>query len=51
MLVIGIMRKRIISIVLIVASIVLIAVGIVLKQNSAVVTKAIRICLECVGIG
>lgn len=29
----------------------LIAVGIAVGQNAAVYAKAIRICLECIGIG
>lgn len=45
------MKKKVIAVCLIVASVVLIAVGIVLKQNSSVLSKAVRICLECVGIG
>lgn len=32
-------------------SVILIAVGLILKQNAAVMTKAITVCLECVGIG
>jgi len=45
------MKKKIIAACLIVVSIALIAVGVVLKQNTSVLNKAIRICLECVGIG
>lgn len=33
------------------AGIVLIAVGCILGQPDSVLAKAIRICLECVGIG
>ncbi len=33
------------------AGIVLIAVGCILGQPDSVLVKAIRICLECVGIG
>lgn len=33
------------------AAAVLITAGILLNQNHDVLTKAIRVCLECIGIG
>jgi ribosomal protein S12 len=45
------MRKRIITISLIAAGIILIVVGIALKQPESVFSKAARICMECIGIG
>ena len=45
------MRKRIITISLIAAGIILIVVGIALKQPENVYTKAARICMESIGIG
>ena len=45
------MRKHIITISLIAAGIILILVGIALKQPESVLSKAARICMECVGIG
>lgn len=45
------MRKRILTISLIAAGIILIVVGIVLKQPEGVFTKAARICMECIGLG
>lgn len=45
------MKRKIIAICLVLAAVALVAVGIILKQNASVYNKAIRICLECVGIG
>lgn len=45
------MKKKWITWALLVASLVLIGIGISQGQQTAVVAKAIRICLECVGIG
>ena len=45
------MHKRIITISLIAAGIILIIVGIALKQPDSVLSKAAKICMECVGIG
>ena len=45
------MRKRIITFSLIGIGLVLIIVGVVLKQPDSVFAKAARICMECVGIG
>ncbi|MBP5653690.1 MAG: hypothetical protein J6X17_09800 [Lachnospiraceae bacterium] len=33
------------------AAAVLITAGLLLKQNAAVLAKAIRVCLECIGVG
>ena len=40
-----------IPVLLLFVSVLLIAVGLLLGQNSAVYSKAVKICLECVGIG
>ena len=45
------MRKRIITISLLALGVVLIIVGIALKQPDSVFAKAAKICMECVGIG
>lgn len=45
------MKRRIATTVALLASVGLIVVGICLKQNIAVLQKAAKICLECVGIG
>ena len=42
---------NIIRIVLLVAAIILIFIGLILEQYSSVLAKAVRICLECIGIG
>ena len=39
------------TILLIIAAAGLMAVGIVLKQPHSVFEKAVRICMECIGIG
>jgi len=45
------MRRAGTSAVLLAVSAVLIAVGAHLSQNADVWSKAVRVCLECVGIG
>ena len=45
------MRRRIITISLIASGIILIVVGVCLKQPDAVFAKAAKICMECIGIG
>lgn len=45
------MRKNLITFSLIAIGIVLIIVGIVLKQPDSVLSKAAKICMECIGIG
>ena len=44
------MRRKI-MILLLTASVIMIVTGVVMGQNQNVMSKAIRICLECVGIG
>ena len=44
-------KKYLPSILLIIAAAGLIAAGIVLKQPQSVLEKAVRICMECIGIG
>lgn len=39
------------SLICLAAAVVLIAVGLVLKQNAQVLAKAVRVCLECIGVG
>lgn len=45
------MRKYLPAAILIVLAIVLIVIGIILQQPDSVLHKAIRICMECVGLG
>lgn len=45
------MRKRAATFILLALGLVLIIVGIVLKQPDSVFSKAAKICMECVGIG
>ena len=33
------------------AAAVLIAAGLLMKQNADVLAKAVRVCLECIGVG
>lgn len=50
----GKMKKSIINharILLIAASVVLITIGVFSHENQIVLTKAINVCLECIGIG
>lgn len=46
-----IVRRKLITFLLFAVAAVFIVAGIVLKQPSSVLSKAIRICMECVGIG
>jgi hypothetical protein len=39
------------SLICLAAAAALIAAGILLNQNSDVLAKAIRVCLECIGVG
>ncbi|MBP5262186.1 MAG: thioredoxin [Clostridiales bacterium] len=45
------MKKYKVTALLIVISLALIIAGIMLKQPDSVMSKAVRICMECVGIG
>ena len=45
------MKRRLCAGILIVVSISLIIVGVITKQPGAVMRKAVRICMECVGLG
>ncbi|MCQ2535700.1 MAG: hypothetical protein MJ110_01890 [Lachnospiraceae bacterium] len=45
------MKKRVQTITLLLVAAALIGVGISQEQNLIVLQKAIKICLECVGIG
>lgn len=45
------MKGRVASLLVLLTGLSLIALGILQRQNTAVLQKAARICLECVGIG
>ena len=45
------MKRRITPFLLLLLSAVLIAVGAAMGQGGTVMAKAVRICMECVGIG
>lgn len=45
------MKKRILTRLLLLAAAVCLAVGAAQGQSAQVLTKAARICLECIGIG
>ena len=45
------MRKNIITFSIIAAGLILIVVGIALNQPGSVLSKAAKICMECIGIG
>lgn len=44
-------RYPVVSIGILALSVVLIAIGIVNKEHLEVMQKAVRVCLECIGIG
>ena len=44
-------KKYLPTILLIIAAVGLIVVGIALKQPQSVLEKAVKICMECIGIG
>lgn len=45
------MKKKYGTIIALVASVALITIGFLQGQNSSVLAKAVKICLECIGIG
>lgn len=45
------MRKKYVTLVALALSITFIIIGLLQGQNSSVFAKAVRICLECIGIG
>ncbi|MDO4187488.1 MAG: CD1871A family CXXC motif-containing protein [Lachnospiraceae bacterium] len=45
------MKKKHGTLIALVSSILLIIVGLIQGQNTSVLAKAIKICLECIGIG
>lgn len=45
------MNKKYGTVAVLVLSIILIGIGLSQGQNGSVLTKAIKICLECIGIG
>lgn len=45
------MKKKYVTVMALLASIALIIIGLWQGQNSSVLAKAVKICLECVGIG
>lgn len=44
-------KKKILRISCVIMGVVFLAVGIILEQPQMIYMKAIRICLECIGIG
>ncbi|MBO5136934.1 MAG: hypothetical protein J6B81_00360 [Spirochaetaceae bacterium] len=44
-------NKTMVRILIVAISIILLVIGIVLKDNTGIYRKAIFICLECIGIG
>lgn len=45
------MKKKTLSVAFMAAGILLVITGVILKQPAAVLAKAIRICMECIGLG
>ena len=45
------MKKKYRTLIALFASVTLIIVGLLQGQNSSVLAKAVKICLECIGIG
>ena len=45
------MKKKVITLIVFAAGISLIIAGVVLKQPAMVMAKAVRICMECIGLG
>lgn len=45
------MKKYLSAVLLILLAVLLIVIGIVLHQPESVFNKAVRICMECVGLG
>lgn len=44
-------RKRLVRIALLAAAVTLLVVGVLRGEAATVLTKAVNICLECIGIG
>ena len=44
-------RRNIVTVVLLATAVLMIAAGAAMGQNEQVLSKATRICLECIGIG
>lgn len=45
------MKNRIVSIIMFLVSAVFIVTGLLNGQNESVLSKAVRICMECIGLG
>lgn len=45
------MKRSVLTVLLLAAGVVCIGIGVCDSQHTAVLTKAIHICLECIGIG
>ena len=45
------MKRYLPAVILITAAVLLIVIGILLQQHESVLNKAVRICMECVGLG
>ena len=44
-------KRKLLTIALLIASVVLICLGIAVNEPSTVLNKAVHVCLECIGIG
>ena len=45
------MKRRVLSLILTAAGLCLIALGLGAGQHTQVLQKAVRVCLECIGVG
>lgn len=45
------MKTHIISVVMFLLSVTFIVIGLIEGQNESVLSKAVRICMECIGLG
>ncbi len=44
-------KRKLLTIALLIASVVLICLGIAVNEPSTVLNKAVHVCMECIGIG
>ncbi len=45
------LKRNMKSLVILAAAAALIIAGLVMEQNAQVLSKAVRVCLECIGVG